>query len=66
MLTHDDATHRGKAVGKAVVYGFLAWSAWKFTAGSGGSDEQQTDEQQTDDVTRTLMEQPAGRWLVVR
>ncbi|MGL5818984.1 MAG: DUF1206 domain-containing protein [Phycicoccus sp.] len=59
VLTHDDATHRAKAVGKAVVYGFFAWSAWKYTAGSGGSDEQQTD-----DVTRTVMEQPAGRWLV--
>jgi hypothetical protein len=58
-LTRDDLTHRAKALGKAVVYGFFGWSAWKYTKGSGSSDEQQTD-----DFTRTLMEQPAGRWLV--
>ncbi|MFJ6133010.1 DUF1206 domain-containing protein [Janibacter terrae] len=52
---------RLKAVGKAVVYGALAFTALKFALGSGSSS---SSEQSSQDVTASLMQQPAGRWLV--
>lgn len=52
---------RVKAVGKAVVYGAIAWTAAKFAMGSGSSS---SSEQSSQDVTATLMEAPAGQLLV--
>lgn len=47
------------AAGKAVLYAFLAWSAFRVSQGTGGSDEQQTDS-----FTGSLMSHPGGRVLV--
>lgn len=57
----DGLADRGKAVAKAAVYGALAWTALQFALGSGSSS---SSEQSSQDVTATLMQQPAGRWLV--
>lgn len=52
---------RVKAVGKALVYAALAYTAGRFALGSGSSS---SSEQSSQDVTATLMKQPAGQWLV--
>ena len=57
----DGALDRVKAVGKAVVYGALAFTALKFATGSGSS---QSSEESSQDITATLMAQPAGQVLV--
>ncbi|MCW4601462.1 DUF1206 domain-containing protein [Janibacter hoylei] len=57
----DGAADRAKAVGKAVVYAAIAWTAGQFASGSGSSS---SSEQSSQDVTATLMQQPAGQWLV--
>lgn len=57
----DGAADRAKAVGKAVVYAAIAWTAGQFAIGSGSSS---SSEQSSQDVTATLMQQPAGQWLV--
>lgn len=57
----DGAADRAKAVGKAVVYAAIAWTAGQFATGSGSSS---SSEQSSQDVTATLMQQPAGQWLV--
>ena len=58
-VVRGSAGERLKAVGKAVVYLALAWTAFSFAAGSG-----QDSKQQTTDFTATLMSKPAGQWLV--
>lgn len=55
------AVDRIKAAGKAIVYAALAYTAAGFALGSGSSS---SSEQSSQDVTATLMEQPAGQWLV--
>lgn len=54
-----EAIDRAKSAGKAVMYAFFAWSAFKVSQGSGGSDEQKTDS-----FTGTLMSHSGGRILV--
>jgi len=56
---HGELPQRAKAAGKAVMYAFFAWSAFKVTQGSGGSDEKQADS-----LTGSLMANPGGRVLV--
>lgn len=57
----SDIADRAKAVGKAAVYGALAWTAGRFAVGSGSSA---SSEQSSQDVTASLMEAPAGQILV--
>nr|WP_246256131.1 DUF1206 domain-containing protein [Isoptericola halotolerans] len=59
----DDAKEAGariKAAGKGILYGVLAVSAGRYAVGggSGGGGEQQ------ESLTATVLETPAGRWLV--
>lgn len=60
VVVGRDAGARVKAVSKAVVYLVLAWTAFTFAIGSGGSSEQKTH-----DLTSSLMSAPAGDVLVV-
>lgn len=52
---------RVTAGGKAVMYAALAYTALQFAIGSGSSS---SSEESSQDFTSTLMQQPAGRWLV--
>lgn len=54
-----EAKDRATAAGKAVMYAFLAWSAFSVGRGSGTSDEKKTDE-----TTAGLLSSPGGRILV--
>ncbi|MEO7269043.1 MAG: DUF1206 domain-containing protein [Knoellia sp.] len=56
---HGELPQRAKAAGKAVMYAFFAWSAFKVTQGSGSSDEKQADS-----LTGSLMSNPGGRVIV--
>ncbi len=53
------AFDKAKAAGKAVMYAALAWTAMTFALGGHTSSNKQSK-----DFTRTLMEAPAGRFLV--
>lgn len=53
----DQLVERGKAAGKAAVYGALAVTAFRVVSGSGGGDG-------ASGVTGTLLSAPAGRVLV--
>lgn len=55
----EEAGARVKSAGKGVLYGVLAFSAARYAAGDGGGGSQQ------ESLTATLMQAPAGRWLVV-
>lgn len=57
----DDVTDRVKGLAKAIMYGVLAFTALQFALGSGSSS---SSEESSQDVTATLMEQPAGQVLV--
>ena len=50
---------RLKAAAKAILYIALSWTAFRFATGSGSSSEKQST-----DFTASLMEKPAGQWLV--
>lgn len=52
---------RAKWVTKGVAYLAIAWLALRFALGAASST---SSEQRTQGVTRTLMSQPAGQWLV--
>jgi len=54
-----ETSDRIKAVAKAIVYIVLAWTAFRFATGSGSSSKKQST-----DFTATVMEKPAGQWLV--
>lgn len=54
------AAKRALAAGKAVLYGFLAWSAAKIAAGSGSRSSDSSGET----FSAKLMEAPAGQFLV--
>jgi hypothetical protein len=54
-----ETSDRLKAAAKAVVYLGLSWTAFRFASGSGPSSKKQSR-----DFTATLMEKPAGQWLV--
>nr|WP_281496820.1 DUF1206 domain-containing protein [Ornithinimicrobium sp. F0845] len=55
----DQLLGRGKAVGKAVVYGALGWTAFRVVTGQGADSGESSTE-----ATSTLMTAPAGRVLV--
>lgn len=54
-----ETSDRLKAAAKAVVYLALSWTAFRFASGSGSSSRKQSR-----DFTASLMEKPAGQWLV--
>lgn len=54
-----DTSDRLKAAAKAILYIALSWTAFRFATGSGSSSEKQST-----DFTASLMEKPAGQWLV--
>ena len=54
-----DAAARGKGAAKTILYAALAWSAFGFARGSGGSSSQRTS-----DVTASLMSAPGGRLAI--
>ncbi|MEP9362111.1 DUF1206 domain-containing protein [Nocardioides sp. CN2-186] len=58
-ITQREAFDKAKAAGKAVMYVALAWTSFKFAMGGHTSSNKQTQ-----DFTRTLMDAPAGRFLV--
>ncbi len=60
VISNGETSDRLKLVAKGVMYAFFAWTSFKVVAlGSGGSSEKQTE-----DVTATLMKNPAGQLLV--
>jgi hypothetical protein len=59
LVARHEASDKAKAGGKLVVYGVLAWMSFTFASGGSTSSNKQTTE-----FTVTLMEAPAGRWLV--
>jgi Domain of Unknown Function (DUF1206) len=59
LVARHDASDKAKAGGKLVLYGVLAWTSFTFASGGRTSSNKQTEE-----FTVTLMEAPAGRWLV--
>lgn len=62
----DDASawaHRIGYLASAAIYGFLAWTAISFARHSGGSGGQ-TEDARIERMTRTVMENGWGRWLV--
>lgn len=50
---------RAKAAGKLVLYAALAWTSFTFALGGRSSSNKQSK-----DFTATLMDAPAGQWLV--
>jgi hypothetical protein len=59
IVTAREAFDKAKAAGKAVMYAALAYTAFVFALGGHTSSNKQTK-----DFTRTLMDAPAGRFLV--
>jgi hypothetical protein len=55
------ARKRLLSAGRAVFYGFVAYSVMAFAAGAGGGG---SSDQQSKDVTAKALEMPGGRWLV--
>jgi hypothetical protein len=51
------------SAGRAVFYGFMAYSVLAFAAGDKSSGSGSSD-QQSQDITAKAMDLPAGRWLV--
>ena len=62
----DALAHRVAYLSSAVFNGFLAWTAISFTTGSSGSGGDSGDGGGggLESLSRTLMEQTAGRWLL--
>ena len=65
----DTWAHRAAYLGSAILYGFLAWSAVGFatsgsSGGSGGSGGGSGDDSMLQSLSRTMMENTAGRWLL--
>lgn len=61
VVSQSDLKDRGKAAAKAVLYGALAVTSVRFATGGGSSS---SSEDSSQGFTATLMQQPAGRWLV--
>ena len=59
LVARHEASDKAKAGGKLVLYGVLAGTSFTFASGGRTSSNKQTTE-----FTVTLMEAPAGRWLV--
>ncbi|MFG3085537.1 DUF1206 domain-containing protein [Streptomyces parvulus] len=55
------AKKRLPAAARCVFYAFVAYSVLAFAAGAGGSG---SSDQQSRDVTRKVLEMPAGQWIV--
>ncbi|MGC9410551.1 DUF1206 domain-containing protein [Streptomyces sp. SID5606] len=55
------AKKRLPAAARCVFYAFVAYSVLAFAAGAGGSG---SSDQQSRDVTRKVLEMPAGQWVV--
>ena len=49
-------------LGRAVLYGVLTWTTLRLLSGSGGEGDSQTGEARN--ATSTVLDWPAGRWLV--
>ncbi|MEP6649850.1 MAG: DUF1206 domain-containing protein [Lapillicoccus sp.] len=60
VVGRGETSDRVKAAAKAVVYLFLAFSAFSYARSGGGT----SSTAQSVDFTATLMSQPAGRYLV--
>ncbi len=60
VVGRGETSDRVKAAAKAALYAVLAFSAFTYAKGSGGS----SSSQQSVDFTASLMSRPAGRWLV--
>jgi hypothetical protein len=60
------ARKRLLSAGRAVFYGFVAYSVLAFAAhqGSGGGGGGGSSDRQSKDITAKALEMPAGRWLV--
>lgn len=56
------ASKRLAALGRAIVYGFIAYGVLKYALGTGGP---QSSNQQSVDLTATLLKYPGGQVLVV-
>ncbi|WP_431988523.1 DUF1206 domain-containing protein [Streptomyces parvulus] len=55
------AKKRLPAAARCVFYAFVAYSVLAFAAGAGGSG---SSDEQSRDVTRKVLEMPAGQWIV--
>ena len=58
----QQASKRLAALGRAIVYGFIAYGVLKYVLGAGGP---QSSNQQSVDLTATLLKYPGGQVLVV-
>ncbi|MFC4786167.1 DUF1206 domain-containing protein [Nocardioides sp. MAHUQ-72] len=56
----DRVRKQATSVFKAVMYGFIAYSALKIALGAGSGSKKSS----TDDTTATVMGWPAGQWIV--
>ncbi|MGN5637739.1 DUF1206 domain-containing protein [Streptomyces sp. AC154] len=59
----DKATKRLTSAGRAVFYGFVAYSVLSFAAGSKSSGSGSSDSK-SQDVTAKVLDLPGGRWIV--
>ncbi|NED87567.1 DUF1206 domain-containing protein [Streptomyces sp. SID11233] len=59
----DKATKRLTSAGRAVFYGFVAYSVLSFAAGSRSSGSGSSDSK-SQDVTAKVLDLPGGRWIV--
>ncbi|MFF3264570.1 DUF1206 domain-containing protein [Streptomyces sp. NPDC002932] len=59
----DKTTKRLASAGRAVFYGFVAYSVLMFAAGDKGSGSGSSDSK-SQDVTAKVLDLPGGRWLV--
>jgi hypothetical protein len=58
----DEWLQRAGYVGRALIYSALTWSAVRLALGSGGGDSQNEKAKKT---TSTVLDWPAGKWIVV-
>ncbi len=59
----EKATKRLASAGRAVFYGFVAYSVLMFAAGDKGSGSGKSDAQ-SQDTTAKVLDLPGGRWIV--
>ena len=56
------ASKRLAALGRAIIYGVIAYGVLKYTLGTGGP---QSSNQQSVDLTATMLKHPGGKFLVI-
>ena len=56
------ATKRLAALGRAIIYGVIAYGVLKYSLGTGGP---QSSDKQSVDLTATLLKYPGGKFLVI-